>query len=754
MRFRSCGGLSRSRAQMLTLLLLFFTAGRTALAAVTEIPRVILALYDGREGKEIAYSTTHQIVEMPLNHLGLVVSYHDINQGLPPIHELQGVRGILTWFQTDAMANPQAFLSWAEAAVNAGKRFVILGNFAVSQDLQKHMTPLSAINRFLAKLGLRTEGDWQLVTYDMKIAYKDPLMVEFERRMDGPLPPYTQVVKTDGPAKSYLTIRRSGNPQTDSHLVVVGPKGCYVAAEYTHYSDAKSNRLEWYINPFEFFRLAFGTDDLPKPDPNTLSGRRIFYSHVDGDGWRNLTEIDRYRKPQVLSAEVIRKEVVEAFPDLPVTVAPIVADLDPNWAGTPESLRLAKIILSAPNVEAGSHTYSHPLDWNFFAAGGTGEPRGSLRSVLAKIFAGPEAAAEGGSPATPGSSKKPYRTPRSYDSRPFSLSQEIEGSIAFLNNLLPPGKKVQVLQWSGDTRPFEAAIAATRAAGVRNINGGDTRLDREFPSYAWVAPLGRPVGAQRQIYASSSNETTYTDLWKGQFFGFQHLARTLHNTETPMRVKPFNVYYHMYSGQKLSSLNAVVENLRYARAQEITPIATSNYAAIADGFYTTQIVSLGPKRWRIENRGALQTIRFDHGTFQAVDFVRSKGVIGQRHYQGSLYVALDRAEQLPVITLRDHFASDKMPPAAQPYLIQARFPVWDLRSRGDQFSFRAQGYGRGDMVWKVPQAGLFEVQVRNVKTLENRLQARASVDGILAFVIGSGVPEPLQVTITRRSGTP
>ena len=82
-----------------------------------------------------------------------------------------------------------------------------------------------------------------------------------------------------------------------------------------------------------FFRLAFGTDDLPKPDTTTLCGRRMYFSHIDGDGWRNLCEINKYRKRRAMSAEVILDEVLMRFPELPVSVAPIAADLDLRWHG-------------------------------------------------------------------------------------------------------------------------------------------------------------------------------------------------------------------------------------------------------------------------------------------------------------------------------------------------------------------------------------------------------------------------------------
>ena len=67
---------------------------------------------------------------------------------------------------------------------------------------------------------------------------------------------------------------------------------------------------------------AFATDDLPKPDTTTLAGRRIYYSHIDGDGWRNVSLADEYAGHQVISARVILEEAIRPFPDLPVTVSP------------------------------------------------------------------------------------------------------------------------------------------------------------------------------------------------------------------------------------------------------------------------------------------------------------------------------------------------------------------------------------------------------------------------------------------------
>ena len=349
-----------------------------------------------------------------------------------------------------------------------------------------------------------------------------------------------------------------------------------------------------------------------------------------------------------------------------------------------------------------SHTYSHPLDWRFFER---------YDRALEGQYAGSGQKLRSRSDAAVGRSAG-YGLPRSYADHPFDLEQEIAGSIAALGPLLPPGKRVELVQWSGDTLPFREAVLAVRRTGLRAINGGDTRFDRDFPSYAWVAPVGRPVGQHWQVYLSNSNENTYTDLWTDRFFGFTFLMRTIRNTEVPLRVKPFNVYYHMYSGEKLAALNAVRRNLEYARTQPLAPVAASRYAAIADGFYSARVEQLGPRRWRVTNRGALGTLRFDRASRLAVDLDRSTGVTGARHQQGSLYVSLDEDAVAPEVVLRDLRPDEQMPRAARPFLVHARWRVWRVRDSDLGLQFRAQGFGPGEFLWQMPRRTRVRVAVQ------------------------------------------
>ena len=172
-------------------------------------------------------------------------------------------------------------------------------------------------------------------------------------------------------------------------------------------------------------------------------------------------------------------------------------------------------------------------------------------------------------------------------------------------------------------------------------------------------------------------------------------------------------------------------------------------------YYTARLVSLGLDRWRIEDRGSLQTIRFDHAVFRAVDFTRSRGVVGQRHYQGSLYVALDAAEPAPVVALAAHADGSSLPPARRPYLVDGRWRVRNLTINGaGGFTIDAQGFGRGNMRWKMPAPGGYAVVVDGPRGEIRRFRADADDDGVLAFEtvaesLGPWLTETVRITVKR-----
>jgi len=693
------------------------------------IPRTIITFYSkAYDYDRIRQSLPHLFAEMPLNHLGLKLEYHRFEDGLPQIAEREDVRGVLTWFNEGMiMKDPEAYLAWAKQVIKSDKKFVVLGEPGFYQNTALVDTDQKVINSFWEELGIEDSGKIVKITYDSKYAYKDPKMTEYERQLPKIISHYPMIDKIDIKTESHLIMHKAGNVEQESHLIATNGKGGFVADGYSISRTLLENDKEirfWYINPFEFFRRSFATDNLPKADTTTIAGRRIYYSHIDGDGWNNITRLEMFKKKNIISAAVIMDRAIKPYSDLPVSIGPIAADIDKDWNATEDSIKVAKELLNLPHVEAASHTYSHPFNWKFFADGIPEKERSflsryhgktwestSLWARIKRVFVFGTKGSEYNLEKLSKDDTIDYDIPRAYAAEKFSIDKEIGGSIATINTMLADDKKANIIFWSGNTEPFEQALLLTSKANVLNINGGDSRFDREYPSISWVAPIGRQVGKKRQIYASSSNENTYTELWTSRFYGFKYLIRTVEKTDSPMRLKPFNIYYHMYSGEREASLAALIDNLEYARKTNITPIAASNYAAIANGFYSSEIAQLDSNSWQVSNRGSLQTIRFDNQLFAVPDMVESQGVVGFNKYQGSLYVYLDAAVEQPIIKLKPTATYEVLARDRVAYLIESRWPIWDLKKSKNSLTFLTQGFGTGDMLWSVPQDGTYSLSI-------------------------------------------
>jgi polysaccharide biosynthesis protein PelA len=772
--------------------ILLTSAGFSAVASAAEtpLPRTIYTFYDAKQETIPRYTLVHRALEMPLNWLGYHLEYIEREDALPTWRE--DIAGVVLWLPAGtAMPDQKAFVAWLHQGLDAHKKLIVMGNTGFDAAWRDTPEGAKEINSVLHRIGLRDTATWVELTYTSQITKKDIAMVGFERKYAGILPSYysVNVIEASG-AISHLSATdegESGSP-VKSDLIVTHKNGGYIAEGYGFYYELDATGEEilaqrWMVNPFRFLSAIFHSDDMPKPDVSTLNGRRIFYSHMDGDGWNNLAEMTKYARDKVIAAEVLFKEVYEPYNQLPFTVAPIVAELNTECYGLKQSAEVARQIFALPNVEPASHTYSHPLLWRYFEDGNAGKEERYLKhypkrpnessSVYDALsgLAGDDSVAEKGwkkalaSDHSQGHAhahgeqkkldklvKDHFHTPRSYACEPYDLEKEVKGAADYLQALAPQGKTISLLQWSGDTTPPENALKEVRENQMLNINGGDSRFDPEYPSYSYVAPIGLKVGKERQIYSSNSNENTYTNLWSDRFFGFRHLVNTVKNTESPYRVSPFNIYYHSYSGAKQASLEALKQNIGYALSQEIAPIFASDYARIAEGYFSAELIPLQKNRWKISNRGALQTIRFDHATLKTVDWEHSEGVIGMRHYQGSLYVALDPKYAQPIIAISpvalSHMSDWVNPlPSAKPYLIQSHWMIDSMQRSDRGVRMEAHGFGRGVMQLYWPFGKKVRLKVSNdEKRLLNQL-VNAKEDGMLSLAIHVNAETPVVIEL-------
>ncbi|MGY9105166.1 MAG: polysaccharide deacetylase family protein, partial [Alphaproteobacteria bacterium] len=296
--------------------------------------------------------------------------------------------------------------------------------------------------------------------------------------------------------------------------------------------------------------------------------------------------------------------------------------------------------------------------------------------------------------------------------------------------------------WSGDTAPFPEAIAAVKRAGLLNINGGDSRMDNEYPSYLTVAPFGFVDGGFRQIHTSGANENLYTDGWQTNFSGFRHVLKTLANTESPRRASAANIYYHIYSGEREASLRAVKDTLDAVSRMELTPIATTTYVEMAEGFYSARFEKLSEFSWRVHDRGALSTLRFDDAENLNVDYTRSEGVLGARHVDDVLYVSLDRAHAAPLVALRRGAAAG----TNLAILESARWEIWGLAQADESLSFNARGFGPGQMSWRTAPNQAWHVEARYSDETKS-IDARSDADGLLHFVLPRGAETAIEINM-------
>ncbi len=725
-----------------TLLLVICAIALGPSAEAREVPRVILGIHDSPVNAAADASYLYSIAEMPLNHLGLKLEYANIRNTAPRLKGRSDLRGVLIWLSDGRKLPFERLLALVKEATEQDIPVLLVGSLPNETDDRGKLISLADQNRFLSYLDLQTEGKFLPYTFDLRLHTKVSDYVEFERKLPNPPPATESVSPTSPTARVLLSYERKGSEGGLIHPVLLTRKGGYIAAGFSHYESRNGAFLQWYINPFRFFADAFRTQGMPVPDTTTVAGRRIFYSHIDGDGWGNVSTADKYDGKGLYASEVILHEIVDGFPDLPVTVAPIAADLDPAWTGTIRSQQIARALFRRPNVEPASHTYTHPFEWRFFGPGYKPENELPFLPKYAKHSLAP------GMKARPHVHKSKlahnYDAPRAYGDIPYSLKREMEGSAAYINLFCPPGKKVRLLQWSGDTSPTEDAVAAAIRAGLLNLNGRDTRFDGDNPSYTAVSPLGKRSGRFMQISASHANENVYTDLWQGRFFGFRYLVSSLQNTEKPLRVKPVNIYYHMYSGEKQASLKALIDVMKFTSGLELAPITATDYAALGQGFYAMKLDELAPLTWRIRDRGALNTIRFDNAQNLSLDPSASAGVLGSRRVGNILYVALDPQAKTPEVAMRK--GPDQ--PGARPLLSHSRWQVRGLEQDGPTTRFMAQGFGPGDMTWIVPQSGGKERW--EIRSGSHVVQSSLpDADGRIRFILPRGAEGGTTITMTR-----
>jgi len=568
------------------------------------IERKILGLYNELDLESDAENKIQLHAQSVLNHFGYYVDALDINamETLPDDKKMEEYKAILIWFDEPGVPDADQYVDWLEKQVGKGKKLIIWGYTGVEVDLDTLESLDEALkNRVLSLLDLDYFGAPVSASRHISLVQKKSEMVEFERNLENPPGSYSWITPKDNTVKSWLVIKNTKRANSDSSVVATSEQGGYVHSDYIIWEESfEPFRRQWRLNPFLFFREIFGNETVPIPDPTTKNGRRVFYSHVDGDAFNSLTQI----RGDTYSSEIV-EDLIKEFPEIKVGISLVVAEVDPKQKGNQKLVEIAKRILALENVEIASHSYNHPYLW-----------------------------------------RGPDRT-SAFNKKPFDLDHEIRGSIDYINKeLAPKGKKLKAFYWTGDTFPPVKAFTMLDELKVLNINGGDGMFDAHYPSYTGISPLVRNMGPYWQVHSSQSNENLYTSLWTTDFNGFANVIQTYEKTDSPRRFSAANSYYHFYTGDRHASIEAVRKTYQWALDNGLEIVYPSEYIRMVQGFISAKVIKEAPNQYRIKDRGALNTFRLDKGD---VNFEKSVGVIKVNQFNDSRYITLDPDVEVPLI---------------------------------------------------------------------------------------------------------
>lgn len=557
--------------------------------AVEPVARRVLLLYNGAESQHVRLSNAKRYLQMPIEYAGYVVDYADVLQPLPQNIHPDRYAGIVSWFTGDLPAPAAARLNdWWTQHMAQGMPFAMLGHLP---------TPLSAA--LAQQMGLASpEAD----NAPPGLTLQSPM---FGMEMAPPLQAAESVLRLADGATPLLGLRTErGVPLA---AAAITPRGGFVLDPFVLQELPGVDQSRWIVDPFAFVQAALRLPALPVPDTTTENGRRLLTVHIDGDGFMSRAELPGTPLAgRALLDEVLRQQRV------PTTLSIIESEVAPHGlypATASEAEAAAREAFRLPHVEAATHTWSHPFVWSAAqrAAGRLNKATGSFYFDI------------------PG-----YR---------FNLEREIVGSARYIETrLCPAGKKVVLLQWSGDCAPDADALAVAEGAGLLNINGGDTTIARHNPSVSAIAAQGLRLDGWLQVHAPIANENLYTNLWTGPFDGFRRVIETLEMTDRPRRIKPMGIYYHTYSASKPASLKALRDVYAWALSQPAHPVFTSEYVRKVNDFYDGALARRDG-RWLWRASGALRTLRLP-AALGRPEMARSHNLAGWAPGSDGTYVHL------------------------------------------------------------------------------------------------------------------
>lgn len=557
--------------------------------ALEVVPRKVLMLYDSQVDGLLANTSSHTLLAMPIEYLGYVPVYLDISKDALPAGELKGrFAGIVTWPRAP-YSHPD-LQSWLQRQLDSQ---VPVAFFSVP--------PVEIDETMADSLGIELAEP--LDPDSASLVFKDR-MFDPERTPPTRYDDFGLVARSVIDSNTtHLRFRDHKGQTTDP--VVTGSFGGF--AWQPVLVDDGVDYAYWLLDPFRFIKKALQLPDVPQPDVTTENGKRLWLAHIDGDALVSWAEMPGRQ----LGMEVLYDRIFTRY-QLPHTISVVEAEMTsmPQYADRRKRMfAIARKTFELDHVHVGSHTYSHPFNWEQVAR----YKRWGKYNLDVKGYL-------------------------------YSSEREVAGSIDFINReLVPPGKRVEVMLWSGNALPQVDDLKEVEKLGIVNMNGGSTSMSRRFPSISRVSAMARTVDDLVQVYAPIMNENMFTNDWTGPFDGFRDVIGTFEMTDKPRRLKPINVYYHFYSGTKTASLKALEDVYGWSTAQDIHPVHVKDYALKVPDFRDAGVARYLDGHWKISRLGDVRSLRLlSHRGWPDLD--NSQGIAGARQLHDGLYLHTDGSD--------------------------------------------------------------------------------------------------------------
>lgn len=619
------------------------------------IKREILTLIDESKNDRMVLSA-HQHGAVVFEYLGYIQKLHDVNDGLPDIDKMKHYAGVVIWLSRD-YESPTKLISWVLALQKEGIKVVFANNFGSSVD-----------GILLKQLGIDMyDGDTSL-SNKKTIIQKDE-MIGFE--IEPSLSDESLYLDPDN-SKAILTYEDTNKLRSVPSAIT--PWGGYAMAE--SFMLELNDENIWIINPFKFFAEALRLEKLLVPDTTTENGSRLLFTHIDGDGIMNYVESN----PELFSGDMILEEILKPY-KIPHSVSVIGAEITHEGLYPELSdklIVLAKKIYSVENVEAATHTFTHPFIWSKIENDDLDE------QYRLKV--------------------KNYK---------FSVDKELGGSLRYINSeLISANKeKAKTIFWSGDCAPMEDVLEYTYINNFLNINGGYTVISNANPWLTNVSPMGLERGEYYQVYTAAQNENVYTNDWLGPFWGFKKVVQTFQLTNSPRRYKPIHVYYHLYSGSKTASLNALKYIFDWALEQEVMPIFTSEFIPKVLDYYTVSMARENDE-WYVEGMRNLKTLRIEEEN-ASVDLSKSQSTLGLKHFENHTYISLDNLAKHTIKVDKNRSYKERG------YLISSNAKVVDYKNGINNQRITFEGHVDLKLNFHLTKECKLEATPKSYKTLIN-----------------------------------